>query len=211
MEIIYFISYIIYNQIHIVHSTVYLVYSNSRNGATPSFFYKYSTPLSNPLRPPVKSMCKRLRRRWEQLPKTHKIAFTGAGVAYLWVRCLIKKALQHCGNYCTWWLVFTLLVNKRFNGSLHCKMKKKKTLQLNPCWLLLPKWAGKLHFCHSSGQCWKSLKSFNITWCQPCCEGKKRTIWIMMTTATISTYNVENEEEGKARTWAAMKYLMNWS
>ena len=34
-----------------------LKYSNSHNGATPSFFHKCATPLSNPLRPPVKSMC----------------------------------------------------------------------------------------------------------------------------------------------------------
>ena len=46
----------------------------------------------------------RLKHRWERLPKTHKIAFTGGVVAYLWSRCLImskKKALHHCGNYCT--------------------------------------------------------------------------------------------------------------
>ena len=40
-----------------------LVYSNSHNGATPSFFHKCATPLSNPLR--------------HRLPKTHKTNFCG--------------------------------------------------------------------------------------------------------------------------------------
>ena len=30
-----------------------------------------------PPRPPVKSMCQRLKHQWERLPETHKIAFTG--------------------------------------------------------------------------------------------------------------------------------------
>ena len=42
----------------------------------------------------------RLKHRWERLPKTHKIAFTGE-VLHIYGRVVGKKALHHCGNYCT--------------------------------------------------------------------------------------------------------------
>ena len=53
-----------------------LLYSNSRNGATPSFFHKCATfPID--LVWTAAKRCQRLKHRWERLPKTHKIAFTG--------------------------------------------------------------------------------------------------------------------------------------
>ena len=58
-------------------------YSNSRNGATPSFIHvqhlsrKYATPIKNPTN-------QRFKHRWERLRNYGK-----------------KKALHHCGKYCT--------------------------------------------------------------------------------------------------------------
>ena len=50
-------------------------YSNSRNGATPLFFSINVQHLSH--RFALVQRCQRLKHRWERLPKTLKIAFTG--------------------------------------------------------------------------------------------------------------------------------------
>ena len=68
-------------------------YSNSRNNSvTPSFFHKCATPFSNPLRPPVKSMCQRLKHR-KLLSRGRCCIFMVELLNYV-----EKKALHH---YCT--------------------------------------------------------------------------------------------------------------
>ena len=90
-----------------------LIYSNSRNGATPSFFHKCATPrLVHPL--------KQIYVFLATAPTGVLPAATaGEGFAYLWSRCLIMsliKALHHCGNYCTK-RYFTLMVKSLYANS----------------------------------------------------------------------------------------------
>ena len=116
--------------------------------------------------------CQRLKHRWEPLPLTHKIAFTGE-VLHIYGRVAWlcrKKALHHCGNYCITFVQIVKLISKKlpnlFVTIAKCVNPNGK-IYFSTSWNIF----GQITKC---GWCWwpcspfEPLRPSSLWWSLPC-------------------------------------------